>query len=335
MTSREKILQVANHTNTGSNPFWTGHPSWGAWENFHKAWDFDTEEDLFRFLNDDMRSVSADSGYRHPEGKPMFDTMLGKIRTSLSAPGCFAEATVEDVEKFSWPDVKYLDFTNVIENIKKYPNYGVMSGMSCMFFHVLCDFFGMEEYFVKMYTEPEVVEAATRHTVDFYAQASEKFFQEAGDCCDLVCLVNDFGTQRDLLISPEKFHQFVLPGFQTVIDIAKRYGKKVMLHSCGSIYRVIPDLIEAGVDILHPIQARAANMDAVTLAREFGKDLAFCGGVDTQWLLPNGTPEQIREEVLRLREIFGPNYIISPSHEEVLPDIPAENVLAMARAAKE
>ena len=107
-----------------------------------------------------------------------------------------------------------------------------------------------------------------------------------------------------------------------------------MLHSCGSIYRIIPDLIDAGVDILHPIQAQAAGMDAKSLA-QYKNDLAFVGGIDAQTFFVNATPEEIRNEVLRVREILGPNIVISPSHEEVLPNVPAANILAMAKAARE
>ncbi|MBQ4086222.1 MAG: hypothetical protein IJC54_06595, partial [Clostridia bacterium] len=104
---------------------------------------------------------------------------------------------------------------------------------------------------------------------------------------------------------------------------------------CGSIHRVIPRLIEAGVDALHPIQALARNMDAETLAREFGRDILFVGGVDTQRLLPFGTPQQVRDEVRRLRDIFGENFVVSPSHESILPEVPCENIAAMAEAAAE
>ena len=126
-----------------------------------------------------------------------------------------------------------------------------------------------------------------------------------------------------------------MPGFQKFTDLAHKYGMKVLLHSCGSIHRVIPRLIDAGVDALHPIQAQAANMDAETLARDFGGRIVFVGGVDTQQLLPNATPQQIKDEVHRLRDLFGPNYVVSPSHESILPDVPWENVLAMAEAAAE
>lgn len=262
-------------------------------------------------------------------------TTLGRKKTSLSEPGCFYEATLEDVEGFDWPNPEYLDFSGVLEKIKAYGDKAVFSGSWCMFFHVLCDFFGMEEYFIKMHLEPEIAEAATRHVVDFYVEANERFLTAAGDSFDILFMGNDFGTQRVLLVSPEKFREFILPGFKRIIEVGKRHRKKIMLHSCGSIYRVIPDLIDAGVDILHPLQAMAANMDAVTLAREFRGDIAFCGGLDTLDKLIHFTPAQIREEVLRLREMFGPNYIVSPSREEVLPNIPIENMIAAAKAAKE
>lgn len=107
-----------------------------------------------------------------------------------------------------------------------------------------------------------------------------------------------------------------------------------MLHSCGSIYRIIPDLIDAGVDALHPIQAAAAGMSAKDLA-QYKNDLVFVGGIDAQTFFVDATPQQIADEVKRVREILGPNYIVSPSHEEILPNVPAANMLAMAKAAKE
>lgn len=335
MTSREIVKAVANRTNTDTNPFWTGHPSPQTEKSYLEYIKGKVQEDIFQYFNDDCRWYCVEGCYKHPDGKPMFDTTGGREKLTLSQPGCFAEATLEDIKNFEWPDPDYLDFTAMIEKIKSKPDTAIFSGMWSCFFHVLCDFFGMEEYFVKMHIEPEIVEAATRHVVDFYVEANERFLAQAGDCFDIMFIGNDFGTQRDLLVSPDKFKEFILPGFQKIIQVGKKYNKKIMLHSCGSIYRVIPDLIESGVDILHPIQAKAANMDADTLAREFKGDVAFCGGLDTQDLLVNCNPAQIREEVLRLRETFGSNYIVSPSHEEILPNISIENMIAAARAAKE
>ncbi|MFW5981408.1 MAG: uroporphyrinogen decarboxylase family protein, partial [bacterium] len=92
-------------------------------------------------------------------------------------------------------------------------------------------------------------------------------------------------------------------------------------------------LIDAGIDALHPLQAQAKGMDAESLAREFKKDIAFVGGVDTQHLLIHATPQEIKDEVKRLRDILGPNLVVSPSHEAVLPNVPLANVEAMAEAA--
>ena len=335
MTSREKVMRVAKRCNTGANPFWTGHPSDGALEQYYAYLGIDNTEALFQFLDDDCRFLRAEGCYRGPGGRPMFDFPGGKKRESLSMPGCFAEATLDDVRSYPWPDPADFDYTELLREIRAHGDKAVFSGSLGTFFHDMCDFFGMEEYFIRMYTDPQVVHAATDRLVDFYVEANDRFFREAGDSFDIFLIVNDFGTQRDLFMSLEQFRTFILPGFKRLIEVGKKYGKTIMLHSCGSIYRVIPDLIDAGVDILHPIQAMAAHMDAETLAREFGRDLAFCGGVDTQDKLVNWSPAQIREEVLRLRDVFGGNLIVSASHEEILPNIPIENMIAMARAAKE
>lgn len=109
----------------------------------------------------------------------------------------------------------------------------------------------------------------------------------------------------------------------------------MVLHSCGAIDRAIPYLIDAGVDALHPIQALARGMDAQNLAKKYNGRLVFIGGVDTQHLLPFGTPCEVREEVLRLRDLFGPNYVVSPSHEALLPNVSPQNLEAMAKAAAE
>ena len=138
-----------------------------------------------------------------------------------------------------------------------------------------------------------------------------------------------------MLISPEMFDRFVMPTFVKFTEQAHRFGMKVLLHSCGSIERIIPRLIDAGVDALHPIQALAANMDAETLSRKYKDKLVFVGGVDTQRLLPFGTPQQVRDEVRRLRDLFGENYVVSPSHESILPGVSVENLQAMAEAAAE
>jgi len=192
----------------------------------------------------------------------------------------------------------------------------------------------MENYFIKMYTDPDVVDAVTEHVMTFYLEANQMIYARMGGKIDALFLGNDFGSQQDLLISPECFSRFVLPYFKQLIDQAKRAGLYVMLHSCGSIDRVIPMLIDAGIDALHPLQAKARGMNAENL-KKYKDDILFVGGVDTQELLPFGTPRQVKDEVFRLKDIFGSGWVVSPSHEALLPNVPPENLLAMHDAAME
>ena len=156
-----------------------------------------------------------------------------------------------------------------------------------------------------------------------------------GDLGDVFVFFNDFGSQLDLMISPEMFRKFVLPGLKRLVDVAHKHNKFAMLHSCGAISKILPDIIDMGVDALHPLQARAVGMDAETLARHYKGRITFVGAVDTQELLVRGTATQVKDEVRRIRDLLAPDYIVSPSHEALLPNVPLENVIAMSEAARE
>ena len=144
-----------------------------------------------------------------------------------------------------------------------------------------------------------------------------------------------FGTQLDLICGPAQFDEFIMPWFRQFTDQAHRHGYQVILHSCGSIYKVIDRLIVAGVDCLHPLQARAQFMEAARLSAEFNGRIAFMGGIDTQQLLVHATPDEVKGEVRRIKKLYGPCWIVSPSHETLLPNVPPANVLAMSEAARE
>ena len=143
---------------------------------------------------------------------------------------------------------------------------------------------------------------------------------------DAILIGNDFGGQKRLMVSPKNIRKFALPGAKRIVDQAKSYGLKVVYHSCGSIFDIIPDLIKLGVDAIHPIQALASDMEPEKLKKHFGDSVSFCGGVDHQELLVYGKPDQVKENVFKLKEIFPTGLIISPSHEAILPEIVPENI---------
>jgi len=335
MSEREKVKSILAGKG-GAGAFWTGHPNDATIPIYAEKWGIEpSREAIYSYLGDPCRWFMADSAYKHPDGTPPFVPTVGEARDESRARNFLADAeSVADIEKFPWPDVKYLDFSGVYEDIRKFQDKIVFTGMWCPFFHNIADLFGMENYFIKMHENPAVVEAATEYAVSFYTRANEMFFAGLGDLADVMFFGNDFGTQLDLFISPEFFRKFILPYFKRIIAVGKKYGKIVMLHSCGSIHRIIPYLIDAGVDALHPIQAQAAGMGAASLA-QYKNDLSFLGGIDAQTFFVNATPSQIKEEVRRVRGLLEPAIVISPSHEEILPNVPAENIFAMAEAAKE
>jgi uroporphyrinogen decarboxylase len=155
------------------------------------------------------------------------------------------------------------------------------------------------------------------------------FYEATKGMLDAVLIGNDFGSQTGLMLDPDSIREYVFPGTKKLIAQAKSYGLTVMHHSCGSIFPIIQDLADLGADIIHPIQALANEMDAPNLKSHFGGKVAFCGGVDAQNLLVNGSPEGITKKVAELKALFPTGLIISPSHEAILPDIHPANIAAL------
>ncbi len=253
---------------------------------------------------------------------------------TLTADACFTPCEdIDDVKavNFPWPDPeKYIDPDECRRLVDEAPEDKTVLGMlwACHF-QDTCAAFGMETCLMNMVSEPEMVHYVDDHIVDFYVKALKIFLEATKGKVHAILIGDDVGSQRGLMISPALIEEFVLPGAKKLIDIAHSYGVKVIYHSCGSIVDAIPLLIDAGVDAIHPIQALAAGMDAKNLKEKFGDQMSFVGGVDTQELLPNGTPEQVAAKVKELRETFPTGLIISPSHEGLQADVPPRNVKAL------
>lgn len=251
---------------------------------------------------------------------------------TLTADGCFKDAEdPEDIAFFDWPDpAKYIDPDACRRLISLAPPDKAALGMLwCCHFQDMCASFGMQTALMNMAANPEIVEAVDAHIMAFYMKACEIFFEATKGRLHAVLIGDDLGSQLGLMISPEMIRRFVLPGAKRLVELAHSYNLKVIYHSCGSIADAIDELIGIGVDVIHPIQAKAAHMSAPELKARFGGRVSFCGGVDTQDLLPNGTPEQVAAKVRELREIFPTGLIISPSHEAIQADVPPENIAAL------
>ena len=263
--------------------------------------------------------------------------LVNEERT-LNSPGYFED--IQDpaaVEEFPWPDpAAHIDQTECRAVVREIPpEYAVLGVVWSAHFQDACAAFGMETALMNMIAEPEIFRAVINRITQFYLKANGIFYKAAGNSLDAVLIGNDFGSQSSLMLSRELIKEFVLPGTKALVDQAKSHGLKVIHHSCGAIREIIPDLIEIGVDAIHPIQALATGMDANGLARDFGGAVSFCGGVDAQNLLVNGTPDEVKTCVHKLRRLFPTGLVISPSHEAILSDIPPKNIRALFEATNE
>jgi uroporphyrinogen decarboxylase len=190
---------------------------------------------------------------------------------------------------------------------------------------------GMQDILMDVAAEPTFVEALLHGLTDYILRTMEILFARFD--FEAVSLSDDYGMQQSLVMSPEDWRKLLKPQVAKIYALAKRHGKIVMHHSCGHIVPIIGDMIDIGLDILHPIQPEA--MDCAMLKRRFGMDLTLCGGISTQQLLVHGTAAQVREEVRRLKDVLGKGggYILEPGIT-IQDDVPLENLVAMIDEAR-
>ncbi|NCO36699.1 MAG: hypothetical protein GW893_22935 [Armatimonadetes bacterium] len=191
---------------------------------------------------------------------------------------------------------------------------------------------GMEQAMLDIVEEPGMAIEALGRCADFAVQLGEAACERFP--LDWFWTGDDIGGQTGMMLSPGTWRAMVKPHLQKTFDVGRSHGLWVAFHSCGAIRPIIPDLIEMGCDVLNPIQCNCPGMDPLELKREFGSELAFMGGVDTQGVLPNGSPTDVARATARLLEGMtadGGGYILASSHT-VPPETPDENIFAMYEA---
>ena len=191
---------------------------------------------------------------------------------------------------------------------------------------------GFEDFYADVALNPSRVALLLDHILERKLVYWDQFLGVLGDSVDVVKESDDLGSQRDLLISPEAYRRLLKPRQRTLFDFIHAHtDARVMLHTCGAVRKLIPDLIEIGVDILNPVQVSAAGMETQALKREFGGDLVFWGGgVDTQHVLCHGSVSEVRDEVRRRLDDLMPGggFVFSAVHN-IQSDVPPANIVAM------
>lgn len=338
MKHKNRFLATINYEKVDRPASWLGLPVPAAEPALYRHFGVNSMEKLKEIIDDDIFPVEVP--YNFPPSNHIacaFNFAKTKHwdtpdKRTLTAPGFFEDYNdPADIDKFDWPDPsKYLDREEAKQRVKAInSDYAIMGILWSAHFQDALSAFGMEQALIVMLTNPEMFQAVIDRITDFYLKANEMFFEATKGNLDAVLIGNDFGSQNGLMVQPELIRDFVFPGTKKLIDQAKSYGLTVMHHSCGSIFPIINDFAELHTDIIHPIQALAKDMDINTLKENFDKKIAFCGGVDAQYLLVNGTPGEVTEKTKEIMQIFPTGLVLSPSHEAIMPDIPPANVEAL------
>lgn len=241
--------------------------------------------------------------------------------------------TPADVERYPWPrpeDVP-IDRVGLRQRMAAARERYVVVGVPwCPFFHEVGRVMPQEEYFMAMFTNPALVHAVTERIVGYFIALTRRYLDAVGDLADVVAYGNDFGTQRGLFIGPEQWNTFVRPYLKRFYDLAHAYDLRAFQHSCGAVRELIPALIQDGLNILDPIQTASTDMKLDGLLRDFGGQLVFHGGVDTQEVLPFGSADDVRRIVRDYRNWSrrSSGYILASS-QAYLKDIPLDNIMAV------
>ncbi len=254
------------------------------------------------------------------------------------------------IDDFTWPNPCLPErIAGLREQAIKHREAGkivMMKGLCAGVFEMGQRIRGMENFLCDLLADPDVACKLMDKILELKIQFWDMALTELGDVVDIVVESDDYGTQASQLVSPDTFRELIKPRVAELISSikdkfteTKKDGEKgyFFFHSCGNVRSILPDFIEIGVDILNPVHISATGMNPVELKRDFGKDVTFWGGgIETQNILPNGTPEEIKEDVKRNLDALMPGggYVFNTVHN-IQAEIPPENVMAMYEALRE
>jgi uroporphyrinogen decarboxylase len=244
--------------------------------------------------------------------------------------------TPQDVLKHPWPKPQWFDVEALIPECEENAGRVIVSGFWTAIFGNAYRMHGFANFLMNLALKPELIKTLVDRLTEFYLELNQRLFSALKGRIDIYYFGNDFGSQNGLLFSRDMWREFYFDKYRLLIDLAHGHGLRVMVHSCGSIRGILKDLIEAGVDIIDPVQTTADDMEPVGLKEDFGDQVVFHGAIDTQGVLPNASEEGVEHHVRDILRVLGRDggYIFAPCNA-IQADTPPENAEAMYRAANE
>lgn len=265
----------------------------------------------------------AEGGHYNPRGYPL------------------AEAALDDLAKFPWPDPLNPGRTRGLREqarrLHEETDRAVVLTLPSGFVHLSTYMRGYEEFLIDFHWNEGFLEGLLDHTSDFFYQLVNAVIDEVEPYVDIIMYGDDVAFQNGPMIDFNRYRYWIKSRHQKLFDLIKSKSRaKILYHCCGSVRTLINDFIEMGADAINPVQVSATGMNTAELKAEFGDRICFWGGIDTQRVLPLGTPEEVRQEVRRRIQDLGQGggYVVASVHN-IQEDVPVENILAMVDAAHE
>jgi uroporphyrinogen decarboxylase len=254
------------------------------------------------------------------------------------------DASLDDLKGYPWPDPsderRFKGVKEEAEFLFRNTSYALIAKEPSHIYGVLTQAIylrGMENFFVDLALNKEFAASLMERVSEYHLKLYGRYLEEVGEFVQVVHTSDDLGTQTAPYFSLAMYREMIKPRQKELMaHIKERSGAKILYHSDGAIFTLIEDLIEIGVDILNPIEPAVKDMDPSQLKATFGGKLAFHGGISQQQVLSKGGPDRVREEVKqRIRELGrGGGYILAAA-QTIVPEVPAENIIAMFQAARQ
>jgi uroporphyrinogen decarboxylase len=354
MNSKQRVIAAVDHREPDRVPLAYGATP-ETTEALQKYLGVANEEELLRALRIDFRNVNPVP--KIPTcgdffGDPLVEDLGGSCFKDIwgitfkrveYGLGSYIEyessplehvVNVSELRDYSWPDVHQIwDFGNIRQEAEERNDYAVVYDGAVLF--QFCQALrGLEPLLVDLANNPIIAETILEKVVNYWIEFGTSLLKEANGSVDFFVINDDYGMQQGPLFNPTTWRRHIKPMIWEVIKAYKRYGVKIIFHSCGSVRAFIPDLIEMGADVLDPIQVSARGMDPQLLKKDYGDRLCFRGAIDTQRVLPLGTSEEVEVEVRkRIRELGPGGGYIATSVHNLQPDVPLHNILTMFQTA--
>lgn len=258
----------------------------------------------------------------------------GVYAETISHPLAGYNSVAEIEANYRWPDPDWWDYSDIPNQVRGYEDHPIRGGGSEPFLDYK-NLRGDAQAMIDLVENPEIVEYCLGKLFDLAYANTLRIYEAIPGRVDFSYVAEDMGAQTDLMISPRHIRQYLFPGMKRMIELVHSVGAYAFHHNDGNIIRILPELVELGIDVLNPIQWRAGGMDRALLKQRFGERIIFHGGMDNQHTLPFGTVEEVRQEVRDNLRILGAGggYILAPCHN-IQPLTPLENILAMYDEAK-